>query len=317
MPLRAFLHPQTGEAVDFTAAPAVFETEGLLPAEVTAALIEQESRSHEEHSLVSPSKLSPDTICRREQVIRHFLPYDTNPLVFWDAMEGTLWHQTLVAAGDKVDGYYRELSLPRPEDATHPAVKQVEGVLAVEVWPGIYMRGTVDRLREDLVEMIDHKTQRFPQTAKGGAPTDFADPDPKGRWKGNRWEWEPQINAYRFIVETLMGTAPTELWVWRTYRGSRSREHTFRKVPVGVLTRDQLWARVGEFVTDLTARLGEAVAVRDSTLARGEDPTPALEALVRATPMDGYEKRIFNGQKCDHYCACKAKCWELAGMLTW
>lgn len=313
LPLRNFIiapefqAPGLPEVVSLEDAPRIFEEAGIMPQEAVQAMIDSESVEHEEHTLISPSKLIASHTCRREVLIKHFLPYDADPFALWAALEGTLWHAAFAHAGKKLDGWLRELSLPRPVDIEKLGGKlaRVEGVLAIEVLPGLFMRGTLDRLSLDYRELGDHKTQKY-------SKTDYADQSKFG--PGDAENWRVQLSVYAFMVEDVFGVKPDRAFVWRTYRGSLDRARTFRKIPITLLSREQVLERVGEFAYSLRDILAQAQSIRAKAHAAGLDPTPELEALARATPMDGYEKQQFNGKKCPLYCVARKVCFGLAGI---
>lgn len=318
MPIKSLIGPN-GERVALEDAPTYFDEIGLIPMEATAAMLGHEMRARTEHTMLSPSKMDPEKVCRRQVVIENFLPYDLEPMVLWEAWEGTLWHRVFVREGQTLIGDCREISLPRPEDTGKPGVREIEnGILAIEVFPGIWMRGTLDRLKDDLESLTDHKTQRTPGTTwTKDSKTGEKVAKLQDYGERNVPQWALQLNIYGFMVEKVFGSFPKHLWIWRTYRGCYDRAAIFRKFPIPRLSKDEVWAKVGTLATTLQSYLREAEEIRVGEEAQGRDPVAALERFIKGIPMDGKDKHMFNGKKCTMFCEVKDLCFKLANVLDW
>lgn len=309
MPIRAFVHPTTNEIVPLDQAVDVFEDSGIMPAGITQILVDDINDSRRQGAHLSPSMLIPETTCRREVVIKRLLEYDLDPLTLWDAIEGTLYHR-MVASAKASQGRKREYEVPLPARASDR-----EQVAEIEVFPGITLSGRTDVVEHTptadcddtamlrAVEIQDIKTSRFPwKKGKDGKPISY------DHFKIP--EWTIQTNLYRYLYEAEHETVVRALWVWRAYRGSYDRTVTWRKIPIPLVPKAQLWEQIGEFTTTLKAFLEKGVEIW-----KGGDKA-ALEEFVRTVPMDGEINRMFHGQKCPSYCAVQKICFGLEGRTT-
>jgi hypothetical protein len=292
MPLTHLHDPVNGIDIPLEQAPEYFEHQGLIPMEVTQALLNtaNDPRRLDEH--LSPSVADPDTTCRREQIIRRFMPYSLDPMVTWEAMEGTVWHNAFSAMSEGNQDWFSELPIPGPDDEDLPHVKRTtEDVLVVETLPGIWLSGVVDRVSRDFKTLVDHKTQRFS----------------KRDW-GFKSGWKLQINLYVLMIKRTKDVEPEQLAVWRTYRGSYERDRTFRYFPCPKMNVDEIDSKIRKHCEDLQKRLVEAKAAYDA----GDQA--AIEDLIKNTPMDG--QTMFNGKKCSQYCSVQKVCFGLEGLPT-
>ena len=299
MPIRMFLDSAAQERVSPELAAKHFDDSGIMPGEAVQAILEDETREHRTGVHISPSLMNGEKTCRREIVIKRFLPYDQDPLVLWEAVEGTVWHDAL-GMHDRTKTWLRELSLPGPEDEGHPQVRKIGSFYQLEVFPGLWMHGTADRVSHDFKVLCDVKTTRYPWTPRpDGTPRDFI--------ADQLADWVIQINLYARMIEILKGVRPSEQWAWRIYRGSRSRVHTFRKVAVPILTDETLWSRISDHALSLSHFLQGAAE---------QDGEEAVQNYIKTNvPMDGEIKRIFRGDKCLKYCSVREVCFKMAGRM--
>lgn len=300
MPIVAVRDPITLDSIPIEDAPVRFEDAGIMPADVVALILKDAQDEARLTPHVSPSSINPDTNCRRELFLRRYANYVIDPWKQWAAMEGTLFHR--MVAG-QAPGWKSEVRVP------------AEG--KIELWPGVEMGGTIDRLRDDGSEIADHKTTKYPWTPKPDAqPRDFARPE----------EWAIQLNTYRLLVEKaralgLLDVAKPveELWVWRTYRGSRLDSKTFRKIRVPWMTSEEIWAKCGDFITSLLGWYAEAEAVKaemtpNTTIYNTLEGK--LDEIAGRIPMDGEDKAMFGGKKCTAYCGVNEVCMRIAGRAS-
>src|SRR3990172_7130753 len=97
MALTHFISPLSGEEIPIEQAPAYFEDQGIMPGDVVQAMIRGEQNPAHNGTHIGPSIGNPETTCRREVVGKRFLNYKTNPRKMWAAMEGTMFHSSMVA----------------------------------------------------------------------------------------------------------------------------------------------------------------------------------------------------------------------------
>lgn len=301
MPIANFIDPKTLELVSIEEAVAHFEETGLSPGEVIQAIIDDRDDARRKWLHLSPSILNPENNCRREIAIQRFLPFNLDPLSMWSAYEGTAWHRAFNLIGENVSGWHKELALPGPADVDHPKVRKVESegqtFYELEVFPGIWLSGVADRVREDFKVITDFKSTNYPWTrTKDAPPMDFAESQIRS--------YQIQVNLYGRMVELLKGTTIEELWVWRIYRGSRNRNFTFRKLPIPKVSPELLESKIREHAETLDGFLRATHAA---------EPGPERDAVVNGIPMDGKDKRMYNDQKCSLYCGARDVCYKLAG----
>ena len=321
MPVTAWIDPVTAEEVPLSEGPALFEEAGILPAESTQMMLDdiQGERSEEDPRYLSPSKLFPGMNCRREIILHRFVDYALDPRALWAACEGTLWHKAFAHATAGA-AWMHEVKLPE-HLADYAGPRPPEGFVRdlrlmrvceddrerLEVYPGVWLKGTVDRLARDYSVLIDHKTTKPPYFPKGGGePKDYA--FDQGDRPGQVTEWSPQILTYAYMVEMLTGVLPSEAWAWRLYRGCGNSRYTFRKLRIPIVAKEQVWAGIKEYCESLLAMLQQAWALKD-------DKDALLAWMKKSVPMDGHEKGMFNGKKCTEYCALKPVCFGAQGFV--
>lgn len=306
MPVVGFRHPQTGETIPLDRAAAIFEDEGVMPADVVQAMIDDiQHGTHARGIRLSPSLLEPNTHCRRQIVGERYVDIVADPYSLWAALEGTLFHWGMVEAGKSIPDWKAGVRLPGSVSDVTKSMRITDGVAELELFPGIFISGEADRIKDThkadgmgpAFELVDHKTTRYRAKELG--------PD---LLQKNKDEWAVQVNIYRYLYEDLTGRTCSNLFVWRTYRGSYDHTRTFRKFPIALISREALWAQIGEWVTSLRDYLLEADKIQNDRMA--------LENLVKSIPMDGLDKQMFAGKKCELYCGFKTECFRLAGKVS-
>lgn len=288
MPLTHFLDPKSNERIEFADAPTYFDEQGIMPYEAISILVQRFGDTRRGGAHLSPSMLNPQASCRREIALKRFAEYGINPLRLWEMEEGTIWHAAFELAGNEsaVGQWQHEMLLPNETFAGQAGVRQTkDGVWEYEVFPGIWLSGVVDRLKNDLTVLVDHKTTRF---AKSRA--------------GYKADWTPQVNLYRFMVEDLTGADITEQWVWRMFRGSYERDMTFRKFKVPYISREEMQSRIESWTLELRDGLLNCVECQAS------NDQAALDEALLAVPADGKVKNLWGGKKCKDWCHVRPEC---------
>ena len=304
MPISHFIDPKLGDRVEIADAVAYFEASGICPGEVVQAVINDRDDARRTWLHISPSILNPENNCRREIVIQRTVDYGMDPLSMWSAYEGTAWHKAFNLFGQDIEGWYREMPLPGPDDADHPLVRKVERggqvFYELQIFDGVWVSGIADRVRKDFKVVSDFKSTNYPWTRrKEDNPYDYAESQVQS--------YAPQVNLYARAVRLLKGVEPEERWVWRIYRGSRNHNFTFRKLPIPRIPDDKLEVFVREHAETLMAALDEA---------HHAEPGSAREAVIARIPMDGKVKRMYADKKCDLYCPVKDICYKIAGLTV-
>ncbi len=297
MPIAAYVCPVTDEVVPIEDAEEYFEEQGVLPYEVIRSINRDKAERVGNPSLFpSPSLGSPEVVCLRELAIDRFLPYNLPPYALVERWEGTLWHRALEESGQGSELWRAEVWLPREEHKDLDGVKLCDdGKYRMEVLPGIFMRGRVDRVRHDGSVLIDHKSKRWP----GWRNWKKKELGPKPDYPN---DWHFQFNLSRLMLEWCEDAEVKEMFTWRMYRGAWGQGRwTFRKIPIPFMTKEELQEKAGDHLLLVQSSL-HAFAAMDE-----ERRKEAIENL----PLDG-EK---TGWKCD-YCSVRTKCHEIAGMLT-
>lgn len=294
MPICALSHRAFSSPVPIEEAQEKFEQAGLLPAEVIGLIIEEiDDERRSGHCGLSPSVMIPSTTCRREQAIKRFVPYVQDPLKIWAAISGRLWHGMLQKA-QVPEGWRQEVPLPGPQ---HEGVEGVRrnpgGFYELELWPGVWVSGRVDRLGLDSngLEVCDFKSQRYAKTDYGAKP-----------------EWALQLTTYARMYGKLEKVqVPGRLCVWRLYEGSYDLDRTFRKFNINLLG-EEVWEGILKvWCQDFVGMLRE---VENATKTGDLD---LVDDAIRAIPMEGEVKGMFNGKKCPEYCSCMKECWRIEG----
>lgn len=284
---------------------------GIIPEEVLVAMLDADPEHNSKHARVQPSGANPESSCRREIYLKRFIDYYVDPLILWEALEGTLTHHVLQAGGEDLDGD-REIRLPTPE-APGVVEDPVTGTPTLEVWPGVFMSGRLDYGNQETCVIRDTKTSRYPKVWGKGLPgRDFGEqnigtPNKPGGWT-------IQLNIYRLLWEKTYGKKLKHIYVWRMYRGSQERTLAWRKFEVPIVDSDLIWNAIGNFVLSTIKNLQKGVEIEESDLdAEAKEKAHQNHAIT--IPMDGYDKKIFHGQKCPKYCEVKDQCFKLAGLV--
>lgn len=215
MPLKQLLDISTGKRIDLDQAPEYFHEKGLMPGPVLHSLIDNVIKEERKRrgSKVSPSMADPGATCRREEAIKRNLEYALDPLVIWEAFEGTIWHEALLKSGGFGGGGWEyEVELG-----------------PVELFDGVIMTGTADAIHRDNNLLVDLKTQRFSKRDYGSKPS-----------------WSVQSSMYAH----MLGEELPKVEVWRIYRGSYERERTFKKFPVSVIPLKELDRLFADFLRE-------------------------------------------------------------------
>ena len=308
------------------------EEAGICEAEAALASKPQAGRSS--GLRVSPSMASPDTTCRREKVIEACLDYGIDPRKHWAATEGTAIHKALME--NPLPYHFYELSVPgglhlydRDMGAMALRVWSRDGQLSmerpgvslrrneedrvyeVEIFPGIFMHTTIDRVSPDFREIANYKTTKYPKVY-GGKPGSAPKP-PTEFWKDGNGNLLPprdyliQVNLERKILETCTGVPVVSMKVPRRYIGAHEPNWAFKLFNVPKIPDDALEAACREHYESLTFLLSEGQRYRAESDER-------LQAFLATLPMDGYVKGMYNNTKCFKYCSHQAACFALAGL---
>ncbi len=339
MPQRDFTDPSADslKVIKLDDAAQYFEDAGILPLEVTTMLVKEASYTRpSDPRYLSPSKIYPPNLCRRQIVLDSFLTYDLNPYKAWQRKEGSLWHSAfatakagpdwlhevrlpddLILADD--DGRLKALAPPdcefedwmftdRADELFDQGVLKTcdDGRIRLEVCPGLWMRGFVDRLSADYKKIVDHKTKAPPFSR----PPDYI---PKNTYDTEtRDEAAYQLSAYAHMVEMCTGVANEGMWIWRFFRGCKRPEQAWRKMQVRLISRDRIWEDIKDYISPLLGWLSACYDIQQSHLANDSDPIEAIKKYIADNiPQDGHLQQMFNGQKCTKFCEHYEVCFGL------
>jgi hypothetical protein len=278
MPLVGLRDPQTLEVFDLKNAVEHFEEAGLVPREITALVAQEGEGRINSRPFISPSIMDPGSTCRRQMMIERYLDYVLDIHKVWAAKEGGVWHDAFASIGAGDDWYNEYMLPPQHKGRT---------VKRMEIFPGVWIRGIVDRAKKDWSEVHDFKTTK-----------------PAKKDYGLKQDWKVQVNIYARMIEQLYGVKP-KMYVWRMIRGSYEPSNVFRKFSVPELT-DAEWAKVQAFSESLVAKLEACEALVDEK--------EAIKMLIKNTPMDGIG--MFGNKKCELYCAVQEQCYSIEGIPT-
>lgn len=277
MPIRALLCPDTGDEIPLDRAADYFDERGIMPSYEVRAIVAKEGRVRDDPTRLYPTAMNPDVTCRREVVMKAFDEYVLDPRVLMTAYEGTFNHALMKLWGDGDPRRVYEVRVPAEEGT------------AIELW-GLPISMRIDEI-EDGEVIRDLKTSRYSRKDNSHFKID---------------EWAVQLGLYRLGYEKQNpGTSIKGLWVWRKYLGSYDHTATYKKFLVPMYGEERLRAKVQEFSVSLRAFLIAAQTVKQD----GGD----LDETFRQVPMDGYDKQMFGGSKCDKYCVMRDRCFGLAG----
>lgn len=261
--------------------------------------------------------------CNRETALKRTAEYFVEPLDAWSRTQGTLLH----AALEKyvAPGWLAEVAVPRsvlfgtPEFEaaigvdnrspgeglviTHQGVRYrytYENVWEMEVWPGVWLSGVVDRLKSDFSELHDYKSAKAP-----GGRYDF---------KTKRFEewrtWFPmdesyvmQVNIYGMMVAKAYGVPRPKLAILKNQLGVKDASLSWKRFDIETIDDAMLEARVRE-------RYSELVLVMRK---------PAETRMARISEMALEGREMFKAKdgtcKCDRYCGLREACDALLPAL--
>ena len=322
MPAVGFTKPGHEGWLKFEDAPEWYAEFTEVPAEAIAILVKLEGDARRYGVGLSPSAADSTTTCRRQLAIKKFLDYLINGVQEWQATEGTTWHKAFEVIAPPTKGWLREVLIPDQWFAGGPRTRGIEdlpsyiqrdplsGSLECEVFPGIWMNGKVDKLRDDCSALEDFKTKAW-----GG----YRDRKTK-MWKIRHYPPEIgnaiQLNLYRRMVEVCTGVNPGELTIRRMYRGARDPQQAWKKYDIQVMSNDELEARIRDFTIeaqDMFATLRQIVI--DNPKASKAELQDLLVEGIKKLPMEGLEQGMLNSSKCSLYCTQQPICYEMAGMV--
>jgi hypothetical protein len=326
MPAVGFTMPGHEGSLSFEEAPKWYEQNTETPAEAIRIVASLEGDPRRRGVNLSPSNGCPANFCLRQVALKKFIKYLINGVSEWQATEGSAWHKAFEDVTPKTaDEYHRELLLPDGLlDVLGPeawAKHKREGTCRwfqytpdhesceVQLFPGIWMNGKVDKLREDMLRIEDFKTKAWAgwKDRKTGAHKIRHYPPGKSE--------TIQLNLYRRMVEVITGINPQELVIRRMYRGARLADEAWKKYDMDVLSNDELEANVRPHVERSVGVLTTLKEIEEAELAAGRDPESALLAEIAKLEMTGHVKGFFNNQKCSLYCTQMPICFELGNMV--
>ena len=332
MPLTHLLDPE-GSPVTFEDAPAYFDDAGVMPAEAVQNCIDDAKSYSRAWPYMAPSNANPDKNCRRKLVLQRCFGYGEAPAAAAARIEGTFNHKMYEETQPKwLKGWHREITLPT-DWGTKPAEGQYledaplreisvaddsprgwKKIRQIELFPGFWTRMRLDRASPDWTTIIDHKFPKWPWTPKyKGDPY-------KGKaleYENNdaRSDWPIQLSCYARGIKLLYGVDVKEAFVWRTCRGGALPEAMYRKIPVRLLSEDELWRRIKGHVLSTVEYLEGARQIIDEYEEGSVEQDEALKQHCNGVPLDGQEKNLFNGWLCREGCPMKELCFDMAGMM--
>lgn len=314
MPAVGFTKPGQGGKLSFEEAPEWYAQNTEVPAEAIAliAYLEQDSRRYGQ--TVTPSGACEDTTCLRQQAIKRFLKYLINGISSWQATEGTAWHyafERAVPTRVDEDDWHREVLLPRffvGKTTANVEKDPLSDSHAVEIFPGLWTSGKLDKLKTDFTEIEDFKTQAWAGYREKKT----------GLWKVTHYPPKEdnviQLNMYRRMVEVCTRVNPSKLTIRRMYRGARDAQQAWKKFDVRVMSNDELEATIRPFMERAAGIFGE---LRDIVLSTEDGPErqEKLVEVISKLPLDGKDKRMLGNQKCTLYCTQRPICYKMAGLV--
>jgi hypothetical protein len=289
MPLTGLECPKCGKMCDLAEAPEHMDFCGALMAESVQALVNGEGNERRgKLAGISPSMV-PTKSCRREVLIQRNMAYTMNPMKVWAAEQGTTFHSALLKRG-RGSAWWLEQNFPAPQHRGRADVRDQDGFLELELWPGVWVSTQVDKMSPDGKVLIDLKTQR-------PAKVDYGP-------KNSTSEWAYQLNLERMIIERL-GLGPVEeMWVWRLYGYAYEEATAWRKFKIPIMDDAAVEKIYREWAVGL--------AHEQSKIDSGQP----VEGVVGALPMDGKLKPEMKSWKCHGYCAVKSICFGIAGEVV-
>lgn len=289
MPLTGLVCPKCGVGVGLAEAPEHLDRCGAMMAESVQAIVNGAGNERRGRLAgISPSMV-PTKSCRREVLIQRNMDYTMNPMKIWAAEQGTTFHSALLKRG-RGSEWWLEQNFPAPQHRDRADVRDREGFLELELWPGVWVSTQIDKMSPDGKTLIDLKTQR-------PAKTDYGPQNASS-------EWAFQLNLERMIIERL-GLGPVEeMWVWRLYGYAYEEDKAWRKFKIPRLD--------DEVVEKVYREWAISLAERQELINNGEP----IEKVIDGLPMDGREKSSMKTWKCHGYCGVKGICFGIAGEVA-
>jgi len=289
MPLIGFECPKCGKTTGLEDGPMHLHDCGAIMAQAAQALIDADG---DERRMLgggaSPSIGNADTTCRRELLLRRHYPYTMNPFRLWAALEGVAYHKGLLELSGLLPDWEVEVGFPREEDQGLPGIRRNERwhFLQAEVWPGVWMSARVDAWNRETGTILNLKSTR---TTK----VDY----------GFKKDWGVQSNLERMVMEKC-GVKVQEMEIWRVYKGCYDDATAWRKFIVPRIPDELLREQCEGFLRELIEW--------DDRMEEAEDKDVVLDKV----PLEGLDRRMFNGKKCTHYCSSYKLCMAKAGRVV-
>lgn len=277
---------------------------GVVPAFLIRVLWEDAADPRRQGGTFSPSMSDG---CMKQYMLQRCKPYVLDPFRLWKAVEGNLWHWIMWE--HSAPGWLAEVAVPGTSiscmkqdgtDTLKPGFRWVgkgtPGAFIEMLWEGMWMSGKIDSIGTmpgGGVVIDDYKTQDCPAIGKGG---EFYPP------KKTPWPHEStQVNLYGYMHADLEGLefVPT-LRIWRYIKGIKRADYAWTPVPVPVVDREILVARVKPDYDLFTT----AYATWKEMMEKGDEA--AADMVIAQMPLQG--RPMFGGQKCDLYCEMRKEC---------
>jgi hypothetical protein len=324
MPAVCFTKPGTPDTLSFEDAPAWYDENTEVPEEAIRCLIEHEGDPRRLGLNLSPSTLYDRNTCSRQLLLKKFFPYAIDGAAEWQAEEGTIWHKAFDSVVPKVeDRWHREMLLP---DDLLPLIGAAAWAKLidedkirlwhytphhqsweVQIFPGIWINGRVDKLEKNLTEIQDFKTKAWSGWKDRKTNSHKIRHYPPGQGEGI------QLGAYSRMVEVVTGTRPTKEIIRQMYRGSRIAKESWKKYELDQMANDELEAKIRPHVERFVGWATEMKSLKDDAETSGKNPLPVLSAYLDRVPLDG--EKMFNCLKCSLYCTQMPICFKLANKV--
>lgn len=248
-----------------------------------------EGAAHRKGTHLSPSMAGG---CMREHAIKRTFDWWLEPSMLLKANRGTLYHEQL--AKYSPPGWLPEVHLPNmmQHEATGGVRVCDDHVMELELWPGIWLSGTVDAMRGDGAYILDYKSQDspVPRWNKADKCYDYSSCTDYGLSD----HWVLQVNLYGRMVQRLWGLEePPQMDVWRCYDGMKDTARIWRRLPVALMPEQELRAAVEDDFR---------MFVQVMQIADVEERKRAIADM----PLQG--RTQLSGQKCSRYCNVKPEC---------
>ena len=235
--------------------------------------------------------------CVRQTLIERGIGYKPDPVGFNSREWGKAVHSHFERVNDP--GWWHEYKIPPTDMADH-----------LPVINGIPMRGTIDRLRKDMLAIEDYKTQ-------GDRAYSYHMSRERGVVKA---EAAGQINLYRIMLDQLFGKQERSMKVWygaMTAAGNAPWD----PCNVPVMSIDEIMAihpggsefTVGQIFDtteaafcEMKSRMAEASFKKLKFSERRLAIAGLVKEMLQKIPFVG--AKMFNGSKCYKYCGCPREC---------